>query len=247
MDRLLYVAMSGAKQAMLAQAAHANNLANANTTGFRADLNQFRAMPQFGAGEPSRVYAMSERPATDFTAGSIMQTGRQLDVAVDGFGWIAVQTADGGEGYTRAGDLRVNSLGLLTTGAGFPVLGSGGPIDLPPAEKIEIGRDGTLSILPVGQAATTLTQVDRIKLVNPSLEQLNKHESGLLRLEGGATAPADAAVTVTSGALESSNVNMVSELVNMIDSARRFVLQIKIMRNAEENDRASAQMMRVSG
>jgi len=145
MDRMLYVAMSGAKETLMAQATTSNNLANANTTGFLADLQQFRSMPVFGDGYPTRVYALSERPATDLTSGSIVQTGRELDVAVSGQGWIAVQSPDGGEAYTRRGDLKLDANGLLTTGNGLPVSGSGGPIAIPPAEKIDIAPDGTIS------------------------------------------------------------------------------------------------------
>ncbi|GAB4356939.1 MAG: flagellar basal body rod protein FlgF [Gammaproteobacteria bacterium] len=247
MDRLLYLAMNGAKQVMVAQSANAHNLANVNTAGFRADFNHFRAMAQFGPGAPSRVWVMSERPGIDFSFGSMQQTGRELDVAVAGHGWLAVQAPDGSEAYTRAGDLRITPEGLLVTGAGHPVLGSGGPITVPQAEKIEIGGDGTISIRPVGQEATTLTEVDRIKLVNPPLEQLVKQGDGLMRLRDGGIANPDAEVRITSGVVESSNVNSVEALVNMIELARRFEMQIKMMREAEENDASSAQLMRVSG
>lgn len=247
MDRMIYLAMNGAKQVMVAQSANTHNLANVNTAGFRADLNHFRAMEQFGAGQPSRVWSMSERPGIDLAFGSMQQTGRELDVAVAGHGWIAVQGPDGSEGYTRAGDLRVTPEGMLTTGAGHLVLGTGGPIAIPQAEKIEIGADGTVSILPVGQAATTLTEVDRIKLVDPPGTELVKAGDGLLRLRDGATAPASADVRVTSGVVESSNVNSVEALVNMIELARRFEMQVKLMKEAEDNDAASASLMRVTG
>ncbi len=247
MDRMIYLAMNGAKQVMVAQAANANNLANVNTAGFRADFNHFRAMAQFGSGEASRVWSMSERPGVDFSFGSMQQTGRELDVAVAGEGWLAVQAPDGSEAYTRAGDLRITPEGLLVTGAGHPVLGSGGPITIPQSEKIEIGGDGTVSIRPVGQAATSLSEVDRIKLVNPSNDQLVKLGDGLMRLREGGVANPDAEVRITSGVVESSNVNSVEALVNMIELARRFEMQVKMMREAEENDASSAQLMRVSG
>ncbi len=247
MDRMIYLAMNGAKQVMVAQSANAHNLANVNTAGFRADLNHFRAMAQFGDGQPSRVWSMSERPGVDLSFGSMQQTGRELDVAVAGHGWLAVQAPDGSEAYTRAGDLRVTSEGLLTTGAGYPVLGSGGPIALPQAEKIEIGADGTVSIRPVGQAATTLTEVDRIKLVDPPAAELEKLGDGLLRLRGGATAEPSAEVRLSSGVVESSNVNSVDALVNMIELARRFEMQVKLMKEAEDNDAASASLMRITG
>ncbi len=230
MDRMLYIAMTGAKQILQAQAANNHNLANVNTSGFRADLAAFRAMPVFGEGYPSRVYAMAERPGINFSYGTIAATGRELDIAINGPGWLAVQAPDGSEAYTRAGDLRISSNGLLITGAGHPVLGNGGPIAIPPAEKIEIASDGTISIRPVGQAAAALTVVDRIKLVNPPLQSLQKDADGLMRLKEGGSAPAEAAMTVTAGSLESSNVNPVEALVTMISLARQFEMQIKTMR-----------------
>jgi flagellar basal-body rod protein FlgF len=247
MDRMLYLAMTGAQQAMVAQSVNTNNLANVSTPGFRADLEQFRSMPVFGPGLPTRVYAMSERPAVDLTPGPVTSTGRELDVAVRGQGWIAVQAPDGSEAYTRAGDLRIDANGLLTTGNGLPVLGNGGsPIAIPPAEKLEIGADGTVSIRPVGQAANVLAEVDRIKLVNPDPAALVKGSDGLLRLADGGVAVADAAVQVTAGALEGSNVNAVEAMVNMIELARQYESQVKMMRTAKENDEATSQLMRLA-
>jgi flagellar basal-body rod protein FlgF len=242
-DRMLYVAMSGAKETMLSQANVANNLANASTTGFQADLNQFRSMPVFGAGHPTRVYAMDERPQTDFTHGSLMQTGRDLDVAVKGGGWIAVQAPDGGEAYTRRGDLYVDEYGLLKTGNDLPVMGNGGPVAIPPADKIDIGEDGTISIVPAGQPSNALAIVDRIKLVNPPTDQLQKGLDGLLRSKDG-VAEADANQRLVSGSLETSNVNVVNEMVDMIELARRFEMQVKMMKTAEDDANASASLLR---
>ena len=246
MDRMLYVAMSGAGQTLTAQAANSHNLANASTTGFRADLSQFRSMPVFGEGFPTRVYAMSERPGVDFTPGAIYATGGELDVALASHGWIAVQGPDGGEAYTRAGDLRISGSGILETGAGYPVLGNGGPIAVPAAEKLEVGPDGTISLRPLGQGANTLATIDRIKLVNPSPERLAKGEDGLFRLGAGETADPDASVTLVAGALEASNVNTVDALVNMITLARQFEMQVKMMRTAEEGEATTAEMMRIA-
>lgn len=246
MDRMLYLSMNGAKQTMLAQAAANNNLANANTTAFRADFSAFRAMPVYGPGEPTRVYAMTERPATDLTPGVLQTTGRDLDMAIQGSGWFAVQSADGGEAYTRAGDLRIAAGGLVTNGAGRPVLGNGGPIVLPPADKIEIGVDGTISIIAAGQPAASLTVIDRMKLVNPDASQLVKGDDGLMRLRDGGAPEADATVHLVAGALESSNVNVVDALVQQITLARQYELQVKMMRAAGENDAATTQMMKMS-
>jgi flagellar basal-body rod protein FlgF len=246
MDRMLYVAMSGAKQTMLAQASNSHNMANANTTGFRADLAAFRSMPVYGPGEPSRVYAMLERPGVDTTSGAINTTGRELDVAIKGEGWIAVQAADGTEAYTRAGNLRIGNGGILTTGGGVAVLGNGGPIALPPAEKIEIGNDGTISIQAIGQSPSTLTVLDRIKLVKLDPALLTKGNDGLMRLNDGNVAEPDATISLVSGALETSNVSVVESMVNMIMLARQYETQVKMMKTAEETDSASTQLLSLS-
>jgi flagellar basal-body rod protein FlgF len=245
MDRMLYLAMVGAKQIEQAQSANAHNLANVNTTGFRADLAAFQALPVHGPGYPSRVYTQAADTGVDFSPGSVTATGRELDVAVGDNGWIAVGAPDGTEAYTRRGDLRIGANGLLETGAGHAVFGNAGPIAIPPAEKIEIGADGTISIRPVGQAASTLAVVDRIRLVQPSPQDLVKGDDGLMRLKDGATAVADARVRLVSGALESSNVNSVDALVTMITLARQYEMQIKLMREAADNESASAQTMRL--
>jgi len=246
MDRMLYVAMSGAQQTMLAQQANNNNLANANTTGFRADLTDFRSMPVLGPGYSTRVYAMAERPNVDFNLGAVRTTDRELDIAVDGNGWISVQGKDGTEAYTRAGNLSIQPGGILVTGSGIPVLGNGGPIAIPQAENIVIGGDGTISIQPVGQPPSALVVVDRIKLVKPDNTNLVKGEDGLIRLKGGVTADADATVKVVSGSLETSNVNIVNALVNMIGLARRYEAQIKAIKTAEELDSSTDQLVRLT-
>ncbi|MDX1656220.1 MAG: flagellar basal-body rod protein FlgF [Candidatus Competibacteraceae bacterium] len=246
MDRMLYVAMTGARQTLQAQAVNAHNLANVNTAGFRQDLGAFRSMPVMGEGLPSRVFAMGERAGVDFTPGPVTSTARELDVAVDGEGWIAIQAPDGGEAYTRAGDLRISAAGLLTTGAGHPVLGERGPIALPPAAKLEIGSDGTLSILPPGEGAENMAQVDRIRLVNPDPQKLYKDSGGLIRLNANEPPPPpQAGIRLVSGALEGSNVSSVTALVEMIDLARQFELQINTMRQVDENGQRSDQLMRM--
>ncbi len=244
MDRMLYVAMSGASETLLAQGTNSNNLANANTTGFLSDLQQFRSMPVFGEGFPTRVYALSERPDIDFTRGAIQSTGRDLDIAVRGNSWISVQAKDGGEALSRAGDLQIDVNGLLMTGTGLPVLGNSGPIAIPPAEKIEIATDGTISIRPLGQAANELAVIDRIKLSTPQKEELEKGMDGLVRFKSGEPAVADADARITTGALESSNVNTVSALVDMIELSRKFEMQVKMMKTAEEIDTASTSILK---
>jgi len=247
MDRSLYIAMSGAKQTLLAQTANANNLANTQTTGFKADLEQFRSQPVFGAGYPTRVYAMTERPGTDLAHGAMQTTGRDLDVAISGEGFIAVQGEGGKEAYTRAGDLRVTPEGLLQTGTGLQVLGQSGPITIPSSEKLTIGGDGTISIIPMGSGnATTLVEVDRIKLVNPELDNLEKLNDGLLHTKDGKPLAADADVKLAAGVLEGSNVNPINAMVDMIELARNFELQTKMMKNVDENAGASAKLMQMA-
>jgi flagellar basal-body rod protein FlgF len=243
MDKSLYISMSGATNTLLGQAAIANNLANAQMTGFRADLEQFRSMPVFGDGHPSRVYALSERPNIDFTPGTINHTGNPLDIAINGDGWIAVQAPDGSEAYTRRGDMRINNVGLLENGNGHLVYGNGGPIAIPPAEEFVVGSDGTITIRPKGQDEKTLAVVNRIKLVNPSNDQLYKGEDGLFRLKNGEPAIVDASIRIAPESLESSNVNMVGAMVRMIEHARRFELDIKAMTAAKENDEVGTRIL----
>ena len=245
MDRLLYIAMTGARETSLAQAKAANNLANANTTAFKADLAQMRAMPIFNQGLPSRAFVMTERPATDHSFGSLQTTGNDLDIAIKGDGFLAVQDANGQEAYTRGGELRVNANGLLETSGGHLVLGNGGPIAIPPNEKLDIGGDGTISIKPQGAPANAVLVIDRIKLVNPDVRETVKGEDGLFRRIDGAIALADPNVSVVPGALESSNVNAVAELVDMISLARQFEMNVKMMRVADENDSSLEQLMQL--
>ena len=246
MDKMLYVAMTGAHNNTLAQSAHANNLANISTSGFRRDFEQARSMPAFGDGYPARVYAMSERPGTDFTPGSLQETGRDLDVAIGGQGWLAVQAADGSEAYVRTASLNVDALGVLRTGNGLPVIGNAGPIAVPPEQKIEIGQDGTISIRALGEAPNVLAEVDRLKLVNPDLQQMEKGADGMLRFTGQQPLLADASVQVTSGFLESSNVNAVEEMTAILSLSRQFELQVKMMRTAEDNSAAMARVLQIS-
>lgn len=243
MDKLVYTAMSGAKETLRAMAANNHNLANVSTTGFRADLTAFQSLAVQGAGEPSRVFATSNSVGWDSTHGNIAYTGVDLDVAVNGDGWIAVQGRDGREAYTRAGDLRVDATGQLTNGAGHPVLGDGGPLVVPPNGSITVGRDGSVSIVPQGQQATTISTIGRIKLVNPPSSELERGTDGLFRMKSGGDAPADASVTLTSGSLESSNVNVADAMTQMIELARRYELQIKSIRTAEEDAGQSTRLL----
>lgn len=249
MDKALYIAMTGAKNNMLGQTAHANNLANVNTTGFKADFAQARSMPiYYGEGEPTRAYALTENPGTNFSQGALVETGRELDIAVEREGFIAVQAADGTEAFTRAGSLHVDSVGILRTGNGLPVLGNGGPIALPPAEKIEMAADGTITLIPLGEGKEATVQADRVKLVNPDLSTLTKSEDGLLRVRGAeGEIPADGAVRIVSGFLEASNVNAVNELVSMLELSRQYEMQVKVMQTVKQNSESSSKLLQMNG
>ena len=247
MDRMLYVAMNGAKQIELHQATNSHNLANASTTGFRADFDAIRSLPVYGPGNPTRVFSVDERSGINFSSGEVSQTGRELDVSIIGEGFLAIQAPDGSEAYTRAGDLHIANGGLLQTGAGHSVMGNDGPIALPPFEKLDIAADGTLSIVPVGQDASALAVIDRIKLVNPGVDQLAKGLDGLIRSNDQVPFAADASVRVAAGTVEGSNVNAISELINMIELARKYEMHVKLMETAENNDASSTSIMRLRG
>lgn len=245
MDKGLYIAMTGAREALLAQDTHANNLANVSTTGFKADYQQYRSMQVFGNHYPSRVYAQTERPGTNLQAGTFMTTGRSLDIAVEGEGWITVLDAEGKEAYTRAGDLERNLNGTLMTSSGLPVKGNGGPITLPEYENIEVGIDGSISVRALGEGPLGLVQVDRIKLVNPDPAEMEKGKDGLFRMRDGSSPNADANVRVVNGMLETSNVNPVGELAAVIQSSRLMELNVKMLSTYKETDQAAARIMQV--
>ncbi|MBU1222982.1 MAG: flagellar basal-body rod protein FlgF [Gammaproteobacteria bacterium] len=246
MDRLIYTAMTGAKHILEQQATTSHNLANATTTGFRAQVDQFRAVQVQGAILPTRAFVVDSTTGSDFRAGAIQHTGRELDVAVQGDGWIAVRAADGSEAYTRNGSLKMDENGLLQTRDGLTVMGDGGALSIPPGRNLAVARDGTISLVPDGSEATGLTSVGRLKLVNPPAAELMRGDDGLFRLQGGTPASADPNVMLVSGALESSNVNVVDEMVNMISLARQFEMQIKLLQHAESNDGKATQLLSLS-
>jgi flagellar basal-body rod protein FlgF len=247
MDKALYIGMSGAKQNMLSQRAHANNLANVNTTGFKRDFAQARSMPVFGESYPTRAYAMAERPGTDLSAGTLMDTGRKLDIAVEGDGWLAIQNDQGEEVFTRTGSLQIDVNGLMRLPGGEPVLGNGGPIALPPFENVEIGADGTVSIVPVGGPPGALVEVDRLKLVSPPADALEKGLDGFMRRKPGqaigGVEPPNADLRVASGFLESSNVNAVEEMISNLQLSRQYEMQVKVMSTAKDNSEAAARLL----
>lgn len=231
MEKVIYTAMSGAQHALQAQQIHANNLANVATTGFRADYERVMAQAVQGDGYDSRVMATELAPGTDFTSAALVKTGNKLDVGIRGDGWLAVQTSDGEEAYTRAGDLAVSSTGALTL-HGQPVLGDAGELVLPDYRDMDIGTDGTISVTPPGGGA--VLEVGRLKLVNPDTSQLTKGSDGLFRLTSGGQAERDDNVVVASGYLEDSNVNAIDEMVQSLQMSRTFELQVKLMKSADE-------------
>jgi len=245
-DRLLYVAMTGAKQLMQAQALVSHNLANVSTTGFRADLARFEARPVEGPGYPSRVNTVATGLGFDRTQGTLVQTGAVLDVAIDGDGWLAVQARDGSEAYSRGGSLTVNAVGLLQTERGELVLGDNGPVAVPPYTEIALAGDGTISIVPQGQGAETLAQVGRLKLVNPEAGRLEKRTDGLITVKDRDEVEADANVKVVSGFIETSNVNVAATLVDMIEFQRQFEVAVRMMQAADQNAERAASLASVS-
>ncbi len=244
MDRLIYTAMTGAKHAFLQQAGVAHNLANASTTGFRAMEHKFRTVPVQGEGMPTRAFVVDASVANVFDQGPMMATGRPLDVAVQGAGWITVEAPGGGEAYTRAGNLQINVNGQLQTASGLNVLGDGGPIAIPPDNSVTISPDGTVSTVPLFGTPNNVNVVGRIKLVNPAEDTLLRGDDGLFRT----TAPAeiDEAVTLAPQTLEGSNVNPVDAMVNMISLARQFEMQIKLLQTADADANKATQILSMS-
>jgi flagellar basal-body rod protein FlgF len=244
MDRLVYTAMTGARHLLDQQATTANNLANATTTGFRAQLDSFRAVPVVSGGLPTRAFVVDNTVGSDFRQGALQTTGRPLDVAVRGDGWLAVQSADGSEAYTRNGSLKVSENGLLQTANGLTLQGENGPIAIPPDTEIAIASDGTVSGINTQQAKPGPSNIlGRIKLVNPDTKGLVRGEDGLFRNQSGLPADPDVNVRLADGVLEGSNVNPIDSMVNMIQLARSFDTQMSLLKNAENNAAKATQIL----
>jgi flagellar basal-body rod protein FlgF len=246
MDRMLYIAMTGAKHTVWQQATVSNNLANATTTGFRAELDSFRALPVNGDGLQTRAFVVNSTVGADFTPGVIQQTGRALDVAIQGKGWIAVQSPDGSEAYTRNGSLQISANGVLQTRGNLSVMGDAGPLSIPPETAVTVAKDGTISTVPEGQNPNSVNVIGRIKLVNPPEADLVRGADGLFRLVSGAPAPADVNVALAPSSLESSNVSAVDALVSMISLGRQFDMQMKLIQNADANARQASQILNLN-
>ena len=252
MDRMLYTAMSGAKHSMDQQSVVSNNLANVTTTGFRAQFDAVRSVPIQGEARlDSRTHAVTTTPGSDFSQGPLEQTGRALDVAMQGDAFLAVQSEDGSETYTRRGDLQIDADGIVLN-LGRPVVGDGGPINVPQGAEVFIGADGTLSAIPQGEGPEALVDVGRLKLVTPEAGELTRGEDGLFRApeneegEPGVLA-ADDNARLVSGSLEGSNVSAVDAMVSMIDVARRYDLQMKVISTADENAQRANGILSIQG
>lgn len=252
MDRIIYTAMGGAKQTLDRQAVVSNNLANVATSGFRAQLSAMRSVAVAGPGLlATRTSVVATTPGADFTPGPMSATGRGLDVALQGNGWLAVQDLGGGEAYTRRGDLQIDSTGMLLSG-GRPVLGDGGPILVPLGAEVFIGDDGTLSAIGDGENSDALVEIARLKLVDPGAEALLRGDDGLFRLASDAAGEArqlgrDEAVRLVSGTLEGSNVSAVEGMVAMIDNARQYDMSNKIIEYADDNAQRANTLLSLQG
>ena len=239
MDRLIYLSMAGAKATLQRQDSLANNLANVSTTGFRAELQAFRAVPVRGDGATTRVYALESTVGYNAAAGPVQSTGRSLDVAMQGNAWLAVQGTDGTEAYTRAGSLQVNAEGQLTTLSGLPVVGDGGPIQVPANAVVDVSPDGLITT-KVGNGRPQ--QAGRLKMVTPEAP-MNRGTDGLFRAADGNDLPQDATARLQSSALEGSNVSPVETMVSMISAARQFEQQMKMLQGAEQREQAASKLL----
>lgn len=246
MDRLIYTAASGAKHILEQQATTSHNLANVSTTGFRAQIDAFRAVPVQGGTLPTRAFVVDATVGADFSSGPLQATGRDLDVAVKGKGWIALQMPDGTEAYTRNGALQMSANGMLQSQAGLAVQGESGPISIPPDVTVTIGNDGSVSAISSASQPAVSTVLGRIKLVNPAEQDLVRGDDGLFRMKNGSAAPADPAAAVAGGMLEGSNVSAVDAMVSMISLARSFETQMSLMKNAENNAAKATQILALS-
>ncbi|MGB7404748.1 MAG: flagellar basal body rod protein FlgF [Pacificimonas sp.] len=240
MDRLSHSALSGMRSAMASQTVTANNLANASTTGFRRDFAEIAALAASDPAMNDRMFANERSVTADMTPGSVIRTDRALDIAMTGEAMLAVQAPDGGEAYTRRGDLQVAANGLLQNGAGHPVLGTNGAITLPAAERVMVSPDGRISIKPEGGGANEIVEVGQLKLVTPDAPL--RRENGLFR--GANNLEADAGARLASGALESSNVDSAAALVELIEQARRFEMNVGLLTTARDLDQAGASLLR---
>ena len=247
MDRLIHTSLSALRGAMHRQTTVAHNLANANTTGFRREIGSAQALWIRGPGFDARAQSSQVVLAADMSAGPVNQTGRELDVALQGDALLAVQPASGGEAYTRRGDLQMSPSGVLTTGDGHVVLGEQGPVTIPPADSVRIDQDGTIWIVPTGSDPNQPVQVDRLKLASPAGSEIRKALDGLFRVPDGGVLPADPQARLTPRSLEGSNVEVTQGLMDMIEASRGWETQLRLITTARDIDTAAADLMRLPG
>ncbi|WP_175885451.1 flagellar basal body rod protein FlgF [Burkholderia sp. BCC0044] len=240
MDNFLYTAMTGAEHSLRALEVRANNLANAQTSGFRADLASVTSEAARGYGYDSRYHAALTSTRVTHTPGRVSETGRTLDVAIDGAGYLAVETGRG-VAYTRAGSLQLDGDGALTLN-GNTVLGDGGPIVLPEHDALTIGADGTISVVMAGEKG--VQDAGRLLLVNPEPADLTKDERGLIVSRTGAEYASDGSVTINGGHLETSNVSAVEEMMQTMSLTRSFEMQMKLYKVADEMADAGNRLIR---
>ncbi len=245
MANMAHLAAHAARQVQQAQAVVTHNLANSGTTGFKADLHLAESLYMEGGALGSAVMAGSHGKGVDFSPGAVTQTGRDLDIALTGNGWLQVVADDGTLALSRRGDLRVDTDGFLKDATGKTLMGNGGPISLPPYSSLSIGSDGTISIVPLGELPTSLVVLDRLMLVNPPAEQLEKGLDGMVRAPNMEALEPDANVRIAVGALETSNVSSVGAMVEMIELARTFEQHIQTIKSAEELDASSSSIMKL--
>ena len=247
MDRLIYVGMTAAKHTMAQLAATTQNIANVHTSGFKADVNVFSAIPVSGPGNPTREFVVNSIAGSDFSRGTITQTGNPLDLAIAGDGWFAVQMPDNSTAYTRDGSFRIDPNGQLQTASGLPVMGENGTITIPPGTDVTIGKDGTISTVPSGSTPKeAVTILGRIMLVNPGDANLVKGQDNLFRTKDGKPAQPDSTVQVMSGSLESSNVNMIESMINIINLSRAFEMHMKLLQSAESDSSKAAELLNIN-
>lgn len=242
-DRALYIAMTGASTSLRTQASVAHNLANADTVGFQATLGGSTAVPVTGNGHASRVAAAGQTYGVSDTHGAIINTGNTLDVALHGDRWLTVQDAAGGAAYTRAGNLQLTANGVLTSN-GRPVLGANGaPLTVPPYQSLDIAADGTISIVPQGQPASTIAEAGRLGVVQSRNADLVRGDDGLMRPANGQPPPPAVGDSLIPGAVENSNVEATSMLVQMIQTARAFEMQVRVLQSVDENARSANSLL----
>jgi flagellar basal-body rod protein FlgF len=246
MDRLIWTAVSGMSASMARQRMIANNMANAQTTGFRAETMSFTPVTLKGPRLESRALTDAEVRGARMEAGAMVATGRALDIAVQGETLIAVQAPDGSEGYTRRGDLSLTPAGLLVNGDGYPVLGEGGPISLPPGSEVSLSPDGAVMVRDPASPDAPPQQIETIKLAGWRGTRIEKGLDGLFRVPGGGVLPADPEARIATGTLEQSNVRPSEVLVEMVEAQRLYEMRTQLIATARDIDQGGAQLMRLS-